>query len=136
MTHLIICYFLGQIQNLFRKWCLEKCKKNFYTTTLMSAKSVLKFYYIVHLCFLGVFQNQYSHWLSADIDCIEYSHTTMANVTLPKAVLSIAKIFAVQILDLMSFRPCSVPSGGFTKNSTIKFFIFFGLISLVLLIHP
>ena len=34
----------------FGKWCLEKCKKFFDTTTLMPAKSVLKFYYITHLC--------------------------------------------------------------------------------------
>ena len=34
----------------FGKWCLEKCKKFFDTTTLMPAKSVPKFYYITHLC--------------------------------------------------------------------------------------
>ena len=34
----------------FGKWCLEKCKNFFDTTTLMPAKSVPKFYYITHLC--------------------------------------------------------------------------------------
>ena len=34
----------------FGKWCLEKCKNFFDTTTLMPAKSVPKVYYITHLC--------------------------------------------------------------------------------------
>ena len=34
----------------FGKWCLEKCKKFFDTTTLMPAESVPTFYYITHLC--------------------------------------------------------------------------------------
>ena len=34
----------------FGKWCLEKCKKFFDSTTLMPAESVPKFYYITHLC--------------------------------------------------------------------------------------
>ena len=34
----------------FGKWCLEKCKKIFDTTTLMPAKSIPKLYYITHLC--------------------------------------------------------------------------------------
>ena len=42
-----------------------------------------------------IFQIQYSHWLCAVIDCIQYSHTAVAHVTLPKAVVSTAKLFAV-----------------------------------------
>ena len=38
----------------FGKWCLEKCKNFFDTTTLMPAKSVTKFYYITHLCEIGL----------------------------------------------------------------------------------
>ena len=34
----------------FGKWCLEKCKIFFDSTTLMPAESVPKFYYIRHLC--------------------------------------------------------------------------------------
>ena len=34
----------------FGKWSLEKCKNFFDTTTLMPAKSVTTFYYIVHPC--------------------------------------------------------------------------------------
>ena len=51
----------------FGKWCLEKCKNFFDTTTLMPALSVPTFYYITHLCemeqngkfnFFQFFQNQ------------------------------------------------------------------------------
>ena len=57
-----------------------------------------------HILFLAVFQIQYSHWLHAVIDCIEYSHTAVANITLPKAILYTAKIFAVYLSLYHCFR--------------------------------
>ena len=52
----------------------------------------------VHMTFTDI--EEYSLRLNNVLDCTMYNQITVGNVTLPKAVLSTVKIFAVQ------FEPC------------------------------
>ena len=53
---------------------------------------------------LAVIQIHYSHWLCTVIGCSVYSQITVGNVTLPKAVLSTANLFAVHYIAQLMFK--------------------------------
>ena len=57
----------------------------------------------VHMTLTDI--EEYSLRLNNVLDCAIYNQITVRNVTLPKAVLSTVKIFAVYPSRILSFQP-------------------------------
>ena len=70
---------------------------------------------------MAAFQIRYSHWLCTSISCSVYSQITVGNVTLPKAILSTANIFAVHFKALCFWNQLIFLNETFRMASSLSF---------------